>query len=87
MKRKTERLLSREKHIVPKNVYVASPPRIFISESVDNNFKEKLNAWFPSYKLVPLKSATHLLMKGENLSADILTAVLKGYIVYDQNSK
>lgn len=83
LKRKIETYV--QKYTVPKTVYIASTAKIFACSNIDNS--TDLSRWFPNYKLSPVKSATHLIMKRKQLSLDILCGILKGLIIYDENSK
>lgn len=73
--------------VVPRTIYVPSTPQIYLCPNVSDEFKEALSWYFPRYKLSVLKSATHLIMNGEKLSLHILFGLLRGCIIYDQNSK
>lgn len=72
---------------IPKTVYIPSIAKIYLCREVDPGFKSSLKDYFTSYKLSDIKSATHVIMKGESLSLDILRGILRGCIIYDINSK
>lgn len=76
-----------QKYSVPKTIYIPLTAKIFICSNTDSNIKDVLCKWFTNYKLAPIKCATHLVIKGKQLSLDILCGILKGLIIYDESSK
>lgn len=73
--------------VVAKTVYVSSTVKVYVCPEVGDDFKETLNKYFPSYKSSLIKTATHVIMKSDSLSLQVLRGVLQGCIIYDKNSK
>lgn len=73
--------------MIPKTVYVSSTANIYVCPQVGDDFTDTLNTYFPNYKLALLKNATHVIMKSDIISQQVLRGVLKGCIIYDANSK